>query len=623
MTGVDGKPYRDAKTGRCAHPLLQAASPDGVCYKCGVQLQPAARKRKAVAEAFLIGRDAAGVHPLSARPEPTHAAPYARAGHARPVRWKAPADAPHLEDKPQPDVLDADGIKALLRKVDAETMKRDFSAFVRMAWHVVNPGEAVVWGWHLDAICRHVQWAFEELFRVRAARRDKVPREDIVRQAVQNLMVNVPPRSAKSLIVGVFAPVWAWLHDPTLTIRCTSGNLRVSDLCSDQSYDLITSEWFRETFAPSWTVRGDRTAKRRWENTEGGVRISQPMGAIVTGEGTDVIIVDDPHDARDVASEKKRNAVISKWDRSLRNRVQDPDFNLRICIMQRLHETDFAGHVLAKGGWVHLCIPMEFEPDRRCITEMRDEQTGKPWVDPRAQAGDLMLPAYFTRAFVEHEKTELGSYGYAGQMQQRPAPEDGGLFQKSWFGDFDAFWLENGDPDWSRMPKIDQLYLSIDATFTESDTSDFVSIQVIGRAGRFRYVLDNVTRRMDFVKMMAALRDIIRKWSSGGKRITSILIEKAANGSAATSMLQSAGVGAVIEIKPEGGKFSRAAAVAPFCEAHDVLIPRGVPWRDGWLHELAVFPNGAHDDQVDAFTQALNHMRGSVDVARLLASCKW
>lgn len=606
-----GDPPRHPHTGVCEHPLIQSVSPDGRCIRCGVQLAASVRRKKMLKDVFAMGRDAR-------KPDPVKAEPFRYP--RRPEHW---AEEAHVEEPPEAPVFDAESIATLLKRTDAELMKRSFPEFVRQAWHVVNPGEAVVWGPHLDAICKHIQWCFEELFRVRRERKDGVPREDIVRQAVQNLMINVPPRSAKSLIVAVFAPVWAWLHDPTLKLRCTSGNLRVSDACSDQSYDLCTSAWFRETFEPAWEVRGDRTAKRRWENTLGGVRISQPMGAQVTGEGTDVIIVDDPHDAKDVGSEKLRMRVLWKWDRALRNRVEDPDFNLRICIMQRLHETDFAGHVLEKGGWIHLCIPMEFEVDRRCSTPMLDEDTGAPWRDWREAPGELMLPAYFTREFVEQEKKELGSYGYAGQMQQRPAPEDGGLFRKTWFGDFDAYWTEAGDPDWKRMPKIDQIYVTIDATFTESDTSDFVSIQVIGRAGRFRYILDNVTRRMDFVKMMAALRDVLQRWSTGGRKITAILIEKAANGSAATSMLQSAGIGAVIEIKPEGGKFSRAAAVAPFCEAGDVLLPKGVPWRDGWLHELAVFPNGAHDDQVDAFTQGLNFMRGSVDVARLIASCKW
>lgn len=616
-----------AAPGVCAHPLIQSQSPGGVCVYPGCGKRKVGRPRKTLMlDAFALGVRSATM--TIEVPPPFEAAPYNDRKNLKPRRWKIPKTLAELS---APAVMDANSIAALLSRCDAELMKRDFTEFVKAAWHVVNVGEECVWGWHLDAICKHVQWAYEELFRVRAERRKPgMKLADIRQQEVKNLMINVPPRSAKSLIVAVFGPIWAWLHDPTLTIRCTSGNLRVSDQCSEQAYDLVTSSWFKETFKPSWSIRGDRTAKRKWANTAGGIRISMPMNAQVTGEGTDVIIVDDPHDAKDAHSEKKRSSVISKWTRALRNRVSHPQHHLRICIMQRLHESDFTGVALQKGGWIHVCIPMEFEPDRRCTTPMLDEQTGKPWQDPRTEPGQLMLPEFFDRNYVEGERSEMGSYGFAGQMQQRPAPEDGGLFKKSWFiGEvgspkgFDLKWLENGKPDWASLPKVDQIFITVDAAFKETETSDFVSIQVIGRQGRMRYVLDNLTRRMDFPKTLAALKLMIDRWTSNGRSLAGVLVEDKANGSAAVSMLQTAGMAGVIEIKPEGGKASRANAVAPSCEAGDVMIPNHAPWRESWLHELAVFPNGAHDDQVDAFTQALNYMRGSVDLARLLGSCKW
>ena len=559
-----------------------------------------------------MGRDGAGRAPVVADAPPAKGIP-------RYVpRWEEPKkrDLEVLEATR----LDTQGLIELHRRINAELMRRDFAEFVKGAWHVVNPGEPLVWGWHLQAICDHVEWVYRDLFEARkAARTSAGSRTGGPMNKHKNLLINVPPRSAKSMIVSVLGPVWAWLHDPGLKVRCTSGNLRVSDRDSDYSRDVIESEWFQTTFAPEWALRGDRKAKRRWENSVGGVRISMPMGAKVTGEGTDVIIVDDPHDAKDAFSERKREAVIAKWDSALRNRVNNPKRHLRICIMQRLHEADFSGHWLRRSFPIHLCIPQEFEPDRRCTTPMLDRATGRPWVDPRTEAGELMLPAFFDQVFIDQEKVALGSYGYAGQHQQRPAPEDGGLFKKSWFKDFDLAWLPNGKPDWKSMPRVDQLYVSIDAAFKGEETSDFVSIQVIGRQGRMRYILDNITARMDFVRTLSAVKVILERWG----KVAGILIEDKANGSATVSMLQSAGVAGVIPINPEGGKFSRANAVAPFCEAGDVMIPRIAPWRESWLHEVAVFPNGANDDQVDAFTQALNYMRGSVDVARLLASCKW
>jgi predicted phage terminase large subunit-like protein len=124
---------------------------------------------------------------------------------------------------------------------------------------------------------------------------------------------------------------------------------------------------------------------------------------------------------------------------------------------------------------------------------------------------------------------------------------------------------------------------------------------------------------MDFVKLIAALKAMIARWP----KVHAILIEEASNGLAAISMLQTAGLATVIPLKTLGGKNSWAMSALPCCEAGDVMIPRAAPWRDSWLHELAVFPNGANDDQVDSFTQAINHIRGKPAVAALLASCNW
>lgn len=597
----------DTHTGVCAHPLVQSQSPGGKCLICGRVKRGGALRKKTLLTAFAIGVDQGG-----GLPQPTQHVPRLNVSN-RPRMWKVPKDEPTGDEQ---ITLDAEGVESLLRRCSAELMRRSFAEFVRGAWDVVNPGAPLVWGMHLDAICSHLQRSWEDLARVRTARAEGgLALLHTEPQLWQNLLINVPPRSAKTLLVAVFFPVWVWLHDPTVTIRCTSGNLRVSDQSSDQSRDLLESDWLRDTFELTWTLRGDRKAKRKFYNSRGGFRISMPMGAKVTGEGTDIIVVDDPHDAKDVYSERMRESVLNKWH-TLRNRVSDQRCCLRIAIMQRLHEADFSQYWLDRAKVAHLCIPMEFEKDRTSTTPLG-------WCDPRTVPGELMLPEYFGPEFIAQEKVELGSYGYAGQMQQRPAPEDGGLFKKSWFKPYELVWLPSGKPDWSALPKIDQLYVTIDAAFKETDTSDFVSIQVIGQQGRMRYVLDNITRRMDFVKTLAALREVMEKWDSATKRVAGILIEDKANGSAAVTMLQTAGVAGVIEIQPEGGKMSRANAIAPACEAGDVMIPRVAPWRDAWLHELAVFPNGAHDDQVDAFTQAMNYLRGSVDVARLLASCKW
>ncbi len=467
-----------------------------------------------------------------------------------------------------------------LADLNAELARRELAEFVRQSWHVLEPGVPLEWNWHLDAICLHVQAALEDWMRRQ--------REPAFVQRFQNLAINVPPGSMKSRIVSVCAPAWMWAKWPSWRAIFLSANPRVALRDSVYCRDLIRSEWYRGLFKPGWTLKEDQDAKSKYDNTAGGFRMAMGITSRITGDRADVIFVDDPHDADEVHSKLKREEVLDRWDSAIANRVNDLRSSVRIGIMQRLHEEDWTGHVLKQGGWEHLSIPQEFDPSQARTTAIG-------WRDPRTVEGELMFPARFPAHVLAQEKRRLGSAGYAGQHQQRPAPASGNVFRREWFK---RYRVAPSD--------LDTVILSWDCAFKGASDSDYVVGQVWGRKGADKYLLAQVRAQMGFAATLAAFKDLATAWPAASAKY----VEDKANGPAIIETLQREFPG-VIPVNPEGGKEARAAAVSPQVEAGNVWLPESADWVADFIEECCVFPRGAHDDQVDAMTQALNRLSQS------------
>ena len=254
----------------------------------------------------------------------------------------APASSP-----PTRHLLNDSAIREPFPDIEAERRRaikakatRNFAFFVQQAWREVEPGTRLVWGWHMQCIADDAQEMIEELARAKAD-------PDYVMRW-HNYLANIPPRCSKTLILSVFLPAWIWIQYPSWSIRCISSNRTVATDSSKACRELIGSAWYQRTFTPDWQITGNTDAVEEWANTKRGRRRSHSWNARVTGEGTDIIIADDPHDAVEAESEAKRVAVCKKWDRSIRNRVNNAKAHIKIGIMQRLHELDWTGHVLER-----------------------------------------------------------------------------------------------------------------------------------------------------------------------------------------------------------------------------------------------------------------------------------
>jgi predicted phage terminase large subunit-like protein len=470
-----------------------------------------------------------------------------------------------------------------LTEIGAEKCARDFSLFVKTAWPLIEPKRPLQWNWHHDVICDHLEAAS--------------------RREITRLLINVPFRMTKSILVSVAFPVWCWINDPVLQFLTGSHTEGLAIRDALASRQLIESPWFQARWGERVKLAPDQNTKTRYDLVAKGRRITFGMNTGVTGDGGDMLTIDDPHSAKEgMWSEANRAHVRNVYDHELSTRLNDPINSVIIVIMQRLHEQDLSGHVLAEQGWTHLCLPMEFEEDKRCRTTVRPRRllgevdaAGTYLQDPRKTTGELLQPDRFPAETLVKLKATLGPYGYAGQCQQHPSPPGGGILKADW-------WQR-----WETLPpRFDMVIVSVDATFKETTSGSFVVMQLWGTSGPRRYLIGQVRERMDF---LATLNKLIEFVAEAGRRVDAIVIEEKANGAAIISMLQTQFPNVVPYDPKRDSKEARASAAAPQIANGNVFIPLSAmaPWVDDFVLECANFPRGTND-QVDTMSQALLYL---------------
>ncbi len=369
-----------------------------------------------------------------------------------------------------------------LAKVERELATRSLHEFVRQAWSIIEPLTPFVPGWHILAIIDHL--------------------EAVARGEIRNLLINVPPRHMKSLLVSVLWPAWEWIEHPERRWLYSSYAASLSIRDSVKCRTLIESPWYQRFWGDRFTLSNDQNTKTRFDNSRSGYRIATSVGGTATGEGGDRVVCDDPHNVQEAESDSIRLSTTDWFDVVMSTRVNDPRTAARVVVMQRCHQRDLSGHLLAQGGWEHLRLPAEFE-EPRCSTSVG-------WTDPRTQPGELLWPERFGAQEIGNLKISLGSYATAGQLQQRPSPAGGGIFKRPWFKYFQPRGA-NLPPVIVRLPdgtqtsipaieaphRVDEQIQSWDCSFKDLDTSDFVVGQVWARVGPHFLLGDQVRGRMD------------------------------------------------------------------------------------------------------------------------------
>ncbi|MNR93464.1 Terminase-like family protein [compost metagenome] len=473
---------------------------------------------------------------------------------------------------------------------EVEVLEQSLAAYTRRAWPVVDPAD-YMHNWHIDCIAEHL--------------------EAVTAGQIRRLLINMPPRHMKSILVSVMWPTWCWAKRPELKWLFTAYAQSLSTKHSVDRRLILQSDWFRRNWGDRFTLLGDQNVKTEYQNTKNGIMASTSIGGTITGKGGDVIVVDDLHNPEEVDSDTIRGGVIEYFRRTLPSRLDNKKTGAIVVVMQRLHEADLSGHILETGGYTHLSLPAECE--KRVVVHF--PRSGREVI---REQGTLLWPEREGPVELAALKRAMGSYDYGAQYQQDPTPSEGGMFQRKWW----RFWVPadgreyppvemriGGKPVYfiaEPLPaRMDQQIQSWDCTFKDSDGSDYVAGQVWGRKQANKYLLDQVKDRMDIIRTM----DEIQRFRAKYPKARLVLVEDKANGPAVIQMLRRK-VSGMVAVNPEGGKVARASAVTPEIEAGNVYLPHPslFPWVTDFINTFAGFPAVLHDDEVDAATQALNRL---------------
>jgi predicted phage terminase large subunit-like protein len=429
---------------------------------------------------------------------------------------------------------------------------------------------------------------------------------DLIDQALQDLVdtpdgrliITMPPQEGKSTRAVKDFVLWSLKHRPWLRIVCASYGQGLANRNGRGIRNIIRSN-------PELGLRlaPDNGSASEWElagskGTQHGGLVSVGIGGGLTGRACDLMIIDDPiKDRREADSETYRENVWSWWTDVASTRLA-PGAPV-VLILTRWHELDLAGQLMAAEDghrWKLLRIPAQAD---------HKPEAGELDILGR-EPGEYMVSARErTTAQWEAIKVEKGSRSWQALYQGRPTSAEGNMFKRDHWREYDVPpWIEH-DNGTRTVVGYDDLMISWDMTFKGTKGTDFVAGQVWMRRGADAFLLDQVHGRMDFVETVRQFKQLAARWPQAVLK----LVEDKANGPAVISMLNRTVPGIVPE-EPQGGKEARAAAVSPLVEAGNVWLPSPelCPWIGDFIEEAAGFPTAAHDDQVDAMTQALNRL---------------
>lgn len=465
------------------------------------------------------------------------------------------------------------------------------AAFVDYMWPVLHPGRPFKRGPHVDVVC----FALEQLAYGRIEGHE--------------LVICVPPRMLKSVIVNIMFPAWIWLHSPQKIIMGISGSENVAKRDNRKMRDVITSDQYRRLLrtgvelqkrhgvglATEWTLEKDQNEKQRFENTAKGQRYALASGSKITGEGMDLQIVDDPVDAKEAMEGSMEQMMermatsVSRYNGVWSTRMQDPGKSARVVIMQRLHEADLAGVMLARGV-ASIVLPMEFDPNHPNLCSF----------DWRKETGSLLLPAHYSAEHLKKMASEeggLGAYGYASQFQQSPSPVGGGMFPVDGWG-----YYSEPPTQLARMiiQKGGRVVGSLDCASKSGYSNAFSVAVVVGFLDDAMFVLDVYRDKVTLPGLVDMYETMRSEW---GSVLSDVYIEDASNGTALLQLKESDGC---IAVHPQahGGKEVRAGHTARYHRRGRAMLSAMRAWAETLVSEHGLFPNGTYADIVDALAQA-------------------
>ena len=441
--------------------------------------------------------------------------------------------------------------------------------FLRRAFTIINPHITIKWNWHLDYLCDTL--------------------EQVYNGKIKRLMINIPPRYLKSVICSVAFPAWVMGRNPTKRIIVASYSKILATKHSQDTRLIMQSKWYKKNF-PRTIIAEGMNEKNKFCTTENGFRFATSTGGTLTGEGGDILIVDDPHNPVGIYNKANRKKVVNWFSGVFSSRLNNKNEGSIIVIMQRLHIEDLCGYLLYKDknrDWFLINLPAIAEEETKYFLFDKLYKIRK--------AGDVLHPKMEQQTTLDVIKQDLGEYNFEAQYQQNPVALEGNMIKKSWLKYFDINSLIT-------LYNKDSLnyYISIDCASGLGTENDFTAISIFVIDGGKFYLVDMLRLKIPYPELKKKVEHLIEQYSP-----KVILIEDKSNGASLIQDLN-ANYSNIIAIKPTKSKECRVNDILTTFEAGNLLIAKNQDWLQELEVELLSFPACKHDDQVDSISQFIN-----------------
>lgn len=510
----------------------------------------------------------------------------------------------------------AQGKKLIREKEEALEYEESLLKFSAYVWPVVEPAIPFVTGWVTEAICEHL--------------------EAVSRGYIRRLLINVPPGFTKSLLTDVFFPAWEWgpRNMPWLRYVCASYSNHLTERDNMRCRNIVVNERYRRLWGGRFAISNEQFTKIKFANDKTGWKLATSVGGIGVGERGDRFIIDDPNNTMEMESEQIRATTNMWFTEVVPDRLNSQKDSSIIVIQQRLHEDDVSGTALSRDmGYVHLCIPMEYEPVRHVngwregirgpeiATFLGDSADNCPpedvfWQDPRSEPLELAWPERFPDEICKELQRDKGPYAWAGQYQQTPEPRGGAIIKR----DYWQLWKED------KFPVFEYLLASLDTAYTTKQENDPSALTIWGlfrdQANNPKVMLVWAWQdRLEFHALCQKIIDICtvdrRPLLHSRFPVDKLIIEaKAAGYSVAQELYRIAGMTGRFGIelidyakgKHTPDKVARVHSIQHLFADGMIYAPDRA-YADMVINQCAMFPKASHDDLVDTVSQALRYLR--------------
>ncbi len=455
--------------------------------------------------------------------------------------------------------LDYTAIKEVIKKIVAS----DYNSFFIKAFNTLHPSCRLEYNWHIELILRYLN--------------------EIENGKLKRLIINIPPRFLKSLCVSVAWPALLLAKDPSKKIIVASYNKELGRKHSQDCRLIIQSKWYRECFSNS-VISNIQNTQNKFITKFNGFRFATSVNSTLTGEGADLIIVDDPQTPLQALSKYEREKTIKWFEQTLMSRLNDHKNGAIVIVMQRLHSDDLSGYLLKKGGWNLLKIPIIDKKTTfyQCREYSYLRKANEPLHASRHNGNEIYML-----------KRELGEYAFCAQYLQDPLTLQSNFLKKLWFKYYDS---TNYCESISNSEMV--IYQSWDCAIKMGKTNDYTVCITLGYYEGNYYLLDVFRNKIDYPLLKNIIIENYKKFFP-----EFVLVEDKASGQQIIQELQKEIP--IIPITPRYDKLMRFLLITPIIESGKLLLPNNTIWVHEFERELLEFPHGKNDDQVDALTQLL------------------